>query len=230
MDQPYSMRAVLVPLDPTPSQEQLLRSYCGASRFAYNWAVATVKKNLETRAEERRSGVEETEITQSICWSAWSMIPLWNSLKDEVAPWYRDVTKYAFQSGVTNAATALKNYDQSKKGVRRGRPVGFPKFKNRRSRQSVTFTETGTQVSWFSSDSRHVRLILPRFATDPRITRRREQLQWLHTTESLRRLKTKAMSGEWTIQAVTISFTGGRWRASFALRQFVIPAPSSIRD
>ena len=107
-------------------------------------------------------------------------------------------------------ATALKNYDESKNGVRRGEPVGFPKFKNRHSKRSVTFTESGTLCDWLAADSRHVRLILPRFATDPRIARRREHLQWLHTTESLRRLKKKVTSGEWTIQAMTISFTGGR--------------------
>jgi len=45
------------------------------------------------------------------------MTPLWNSVKDEVAPWHRDVTKYAFQCGVTNAATALKNFNESKHGV-----------------------------------------------------------------------------------------------------------------
>jgi putative transposase len=229
MDQPYRLRAVLVALDPTPAQAQLLRSYCGASRFAYNWTIATVKENMDTRSEERRAGINENELTKSLSWSAWSMTPLWNSVKNEVAPWHRDVTKHAFQSGVTNATIALKNFNQSKIGVQRGGPVGFPKFKNRHSKQSFTLIDFTRIGSWFSEDSRHVRLVLPRFATDPRITRRREQLQWLHTTESLRRLKTKAMSGEWTIQAVTISFTGGRWRASFALRQFVIPAPSSIR-
>jgi putative transposase len=124
---------------------------------------------------------------------------------------------------VNNATVALKNLSESKSGVRRGRSVGFPKFKNRRSKFSVTFTETGTQAGWFTEDSHHVRLVLPRFATDPRITRRREQLQWLHTTESLGRLKKKVASGEWRIQSVTISFTGGRWQASFSVRQLVTP-------
>src|SRR5664280_1292468 len=131
-------------------------------------------------------------------------------------------TMHAFRSGVTHAATALKNFDESKKGVRRGPPVGFPKRKNRYSKLSGTFIEVRTQTGWFSEDSRHVRLILPRHATDPRITRHRSQLQWLHTTESLRRLKKKVVSQEWSIQSVTISFTGGRWQASFSVRQPLI--------
>jgi putative transposase len=219
---------VLVPLDPTPPQTQLLRSYCGAARFAYNWTVATAKENLDMRDEERRAGIDEADLTK-LCWSAWSMTPLWNSVKDEVAPWHRDVTKHAFRSGVTNASTALKNFHESKNGVRRGQPVEFPKFKNRHSKQSFTLIDFQRTGSWFSEDSRHVRLILPRFATDPRITRRREQLEWMHTTDSLRRLKKKVTTGEWTIQAVTISFTGGRWQASFSVRQLVVPSPSAIR-
>jgi len=229
MDQPYRTRAVLVPLDPTPAQAQLLRSYCGASRFAYNWTVATAKANLDVREEERLEGFAEADLTY-LSWSEWSMTPLWNSVKDQVAPWHRDVTKHAFRSGVANAAVALKNFDESRKGMRKGRPVGFPTFKKRHSRQSITFIQFNRSGDWFSQDSRHVRLILPRFATDQRITRRRDQLQWLHTTESLRRLKKKVLSGEWSVQAVTISFTGGRWQASFVVRQFVIPPSPAIRQ
>ena len=223
------MRAVLVPLDPNPAQAKILRSYCGASRFAYNWAVSLVNENLEVRAHERRRGVAEADLTKSLSWSPYSMTPLWNSMKDEVAPWHRDVTMHAFRSGVTNASAALKNFDKSKNEERRGPPVGFPKFKSRHSKQSVTFVEFNRPGSWFAEDSRHVRLILPHFATDPKITRHRDQLQWIHTTESLRRLKKKVMAGDWTVQSMTISFTGGRWQASFLVRQFVIPAPIAVR-
>jgi putative transposase len=229
MDHPYRTRGVTVPLDPTPAQAQLLRSYCGASRFAYNWTVAVAKENKDKRKIERNAGIDEADLTKSLSWSAWSMTPLWNSVKDEVAPWHRDVTKHAFRSGVTNASIALKNYQESAKGIRRGPLVGFPKFKNRHSKQSFTLIELKRPGHWFSEDSRHVRLILPRFATDPRITRRREHLQWLHTTESLSRLKKKVMSGEWAIQAVTISFVGGRWQASFSVRQLVVDAPRATR-
>jgi putative transposase len=229
VEQPCRTRAVVVPLDPTPAQAQLLRSYCGASRFAYNWAIARVKENLETRSLERASGIDEADRTKSLNWSPFTLTPLWNSQKDDVAPWHHEVTMHAFRSGVTNASVALRNFSELKNGARQGRPVGFPRFKNRHSRQSVTFIETRTQAGWFSLDSRHVRLILPRYATDPRVTRRREQLQWLHTTESLRRFKKKVAGGEWRIQALTISFTGGRWQASFSVRQLVATAPSSVR-
>src|SRR5665213_1748391 len=88
MEQPYRMRAFLVPLDPTPAQAQLMRSYCGASRFASNWTVATVKSNMDTRSNERRSGVADADLTRSLSWSPHSMTPLWNSAKDDIAPWH----------------------------------------------------------------------------------------------------------------------------------------------
>src|SRR5665213_1792049 len=229
MEQTYRMRATLVALDPAPAQAQLLRSYCGASRFAYNWAVATVKSNLDVRADERTAGIPEDDLTPSLSWTQYSLTPLWNSVKDEVAPWHHDVTKHAFQSGVTNASVALKNFSESKKGVRKGGPVGFPKFKNRHSKHSVTFIDTRKRAGSFAQDSRHVRLCLPLKATDPRIARRHDQLQWIHTTESLRRLKSKVALGEWTVQAVTISFTGGRWQASFLVRQFIVTPPRATR-
>src|ERR1035437_154539 len=196
----------MVSLDPTPSQSQLLRSYCGASRFGYNWVVAIAKQNKDTRAKERRAGMDEADLTETLSWSPWSMTPLWNSVKDEVAPWHHDVTMHAFRSGVTNAAIALKNYGESKSGARTGRPVGFPKFKKRHSKQSVTFTEIRMQDEWFAEDSRHVRLVLPKSAKDPCIARRRNKLKWIHSTESLGRLKRKVRSGEWTVQSVTVSF------------------------
>ena len=229
MEQTIQTRAVVVPLDPTPAQDQLLRSYCGSARFAYNWTIGKVKENLDARSREREEGVGESDLTKSLSWSPYSMTPFWNSMKDDVAPWHHDVTMHAFRCGVTNATVALKNFSESKGGARHGRSVSFPTFKNRRSKLSVTFTETRTQAGWFADDSRHVRLILPLGAADPRIARRREQLQWLHTTESLRRLKKKVSSGEWRIQSVTISFTGGRWQASFLTRQLIVSTPSGTR-
>ena len=222
------MRAIVVPLDPNAAQDELLRSYCGASRFAYNWTVGIAKENRDLRANERRAGVKESDLTKPLDWSSWTMTPLWNSVMRDVAPWHCDVTKHAFRCGVTNASNALMNYAESKRGERRGRPIEFPKFKNRHSKLSFTLIEFKNTDYWFSDDSRHVRLVLPKSASDPRITRRREQLRWMHTTESLKSFKNKVKSGEWTIQAVTISFAGGRWQASFAVRKY-IRAEQSIR-
>lgn len=50
----FVTRAVVFPLDVSPSEERLLMSYCGARRFAYNWVLATVKENLEPAGPSAR--------------------------------------------------------------------------------------------------------------------------------------------------------------------------------
>ncbi|RZK93849.1 MAG: transposase, partial [Rhodococcus sp. (in: high G+C Gram-positive bacteria)] len=47
------IRAFVYVLDPTPEQASVMRSHCGAQRFAYNWALSQVKANLDQRAAER---------------------------------------------------------------------------------------------------------------------------------------------------------------------------------
>ncbi|WP_211351767.1 helix-turn-helix domain-containing protein [Haloactinospora alba] len=65
------MRAYQFALDPTPAQQQALASHYGAARFAYNWALARIKTNLEQRRAQRESGVGERELTPSVSWSAY---------------------------------------------------------------------------------------------------------------------------------------------------------------
>ena len=69
MEQPFQTRAAVVPLDPTPAQAQLLRSYCGAARFAYNWTIGLVKENLDVRSRERGGGFAEGNLTTSLSWT-----------------------------------------------------------------------------------------------------------------------------------------------------------------
>src|ERR1022692_4669103 len=84
--QTHLTRAVLVPLDPTPAQEQLLRSYCGAARTAHNWIVDEVKSNLQIRRQEKDSGKGENDLTPTLSWSYNALSPAWNRVKAEVAP------------------------------------------------------------------------------------------------------------------------------------------------
>ncbi len=230
----YLTRAVVFPLDPTPAQERLLWSYCGAARFTHNWALALVKDNLTLRTEQRESGAPEADLTPSQSWSAYSFNKEWNAAKDDVAPWWREVSMHAFRSGVTAAAAGLENFATSRKGTRKGRPVGFPRFKSRdRSKPSVTFVEINHQESWFedpdvlqgrtSPHGHRIRLMLPQTTPDREVQRRRANLAWIHTTESTRRLARKVAAGASSIQKVTLSYTGGRWQASVLVRYLVAP-------
>src|SRR3989442_15334491 len=83
-------RAVVFTLDPSPAEERLLRSYCGAARKAYNWAVKEARANLAVRAAERTAGVPEAQLTPALSWSAFSLSKRWNSVKEAEAPWWRE--------------------------------------------------------------------------------------------------------------------------------------------
>lgn len=215
----YVTRAVVFPLDVSPSEERLLMSYCGARRFAYNWVLATVKSNLEMRRAEREAGVPEAELTPAVSWKAKRLSTLWNQVKGEVAPWWREVSMHAFRSGIVDAAQALENWSKSRNGQRKGRRVGFPRFKKRdKSVPSVSFVEINHQLSWLHESRRAIRLMLPQSTPDRDVKRRRAELVWLHTTTSTRRLYRLVEQGRATIQKVTVAKRGGRWQASVLVR------------
>jgi putative transposase len=223
-------RAVVFPLDLSPSEERLLVSYCGARRFAYNWVIATVTENSAVRRVERAAGVPEHQMTPAVSWSAKSLTVCWNKVKDEVAPWWREVSMHAFRSGVVDAATALKNWSESRSGKRKGPKIGFPRVKKKdRTVPSVSFVEINHQLSWLHPDRHRIRLMLPQASPDPHVHRRLRQLAWLHTLESTGALYRLIESGEATIQKVTVAKRGGRWQVSFLVRYKTAPSPAAVK-
>lgn len=225
----YVTRAVKFTLDPTPAQQRMLRSYCGAARFSFNWALGQVKDNLVIRAGEREAGVAEDALTPAVSWSKYSLRKQFNAEKADVAPWWGEVAKHCFDTGIIQAADALKNWSDAKHGRRRGH-MGFPSFRSkRRPMQSVSFVELNHQLSWLN-DSRHaVRLMLPQAlvqSKDPHTRAKARLLVWVHTVESTRRLYRLVESEKATIQKVTFSHRGGRWQVSFQVRYQVAHAPT----
>ena len=116
------LEAVKVARDPTPRQTRLLESHAGAARFAYNAGLAHVKARLE-------AGVRPE-------WSYYGLRKWWNANKDTLTmngdtgvAWWRENSKEAYNTGLESLGNALKNFSKSRKGQRRGRGVGFPRFK-----------------------------------------------------------------------------------------------------
>lgn len=181
------IRAYRFALDPGPLQEEQLRSHCGAQRFAYNWALRLVKANLEQRSAERTYGIADSELTPALNWSAYSLRRTWNTIKDDVAPWWRENSKEAYSSGLANLATALNNWAVSQSGDRQGRPMRFPRFKTKKSQLSCRFT-TGA-FGLVDTDRRHVKL--------PRIGR-------VRTHESTRKLARRVDRGSARIRSATV--------------------------
>ena len=115
------LEAVKVTLDPTPAQGKLLLSHAGAARFAYNAGLAHVKAALDAG--------EKPE------WTCYSLLRWWNANKDILAvgegggPWWKKNSKESYARALDSLAKALSNWSKGKRGVRKGRRVGFPKFK-----------------------------------------------------------------------------------------------------
>ncbi len=133
----------------TTGQSALIRQHFGARRFAYNWALAQVKANLDARTGELA--------VPALAWSLPALRKQWNQAKDQVAPWWRACSKEAYASGIADLVAALHNWSDAKHGRRSGARVGFPRFKTRRrDRGRVRFT---TGAMRLEPDRRH--LVLP---------------------------------------------------------------------
>ena len=182
--------AVKVALDPTPAQERRFLSHAGAARFAYNAALAHVKEALDAG--------EKPE------WSFYSLINWWNANKNDLAidddgvTWWQENSKEAYSYGVESIAKGLSNWSKSRKGTRKGRKVGFPKFKSK-NETTPKFACASGSFRLIGGDPKALRL--------PRIGR-------VHCMENV----TKRV-GDARILRVTISQRTGRWFASLTVER-----------
>ena len=134
-------------LDPTPRQRRALASHCGAARVAYNWGLALAKARLDQR---------QADPSVPVPWTLFDLRREWSRAKDQAAPWWGENSKEAYNSGLDALARALKNWSDSRRGCRKGRSVGFPRFKKKgRSRDSCRFTTGAIKVL---PDRKHVQL------------------------------------------------------------------------
>lgn len=184
------LEAIRVSLDPSPEQERLLLSHAGAARFAYNAALAHVKEALDAG--------EKPE------WSFYSLRKWWNANKDELAVdddgviWWTNNSKEAYSYGVESLAKGLSNWAKSRRGVRKGHRVGFPKFKAK-----------GKTVPSFAYATGSFGLIRndPKALKFPRIGR-------IHCMENV-----AARVGDARVLRMTISQRAGRWFASLTVER-----------
>ena len=185
--------AVKVALDPTPAQERLMLSHAGAARFAYNAGLVHVKAALEAG--------EKPE------WSYFSLVNWWNANKDTLAvdadgvPWWRENSKEAANSGLRSLASALSNWSKSRKGKRKGRRVGFPKFKSKdRETPRFSYSTSGPGTGGLIKGD-------PKALWLPRIGR-------VHCMENV----TARVDGVRVIR-MTISRRAGRWYAALTVER-----------
>jgi putative transposase len=205
----WTVAAYRFALDPTPRQKWALLSHCGAARFAHNWAVSWVRAAWDQRQAEASYGVAESGLTP---WRPWSLPALrkrWNRVKHDVAPWWAENSKEAYNSGLATAAAAFDNYAASRKGSRAGARMGMPRRKRKHTAAlSCRFTTGAIRVE---RDRTHV--TLPRLGT-------------LKTHESTRKLARRLEHSTAKILSATVSRRGGRWFCSFqvAVQRHDVPA------
>jgi putative transposase len=169
------MRAHKTRLNPTPEQEVYLKKACGTARFAFNWGLARWK-------EAKEQGVEKC--------GPMTLKKEFNALKREQFPWTLEVTKNAVEDGFRRLRAALRNYYDSKKGERAGEAVGFPHFKSKRGKQSVT-------------------LDYERFKVDGHWLRIQKLATPINMAEQLR------FAGK--LKWATVAYEAGRWYVSFTV-------------
>jgi putative transposase len=106
-----------------PDRAALVRSHFGARRFAFNWALAQVRADLQAKRADPAH--------ESVDWDLASLRWVWNRAKDTVAPWWANNSKERYSSALADLVDGLRNWSASKNGTRGGRRVGFPRFKSR---------------------------------------------------------------------------------------------------
>jgi putative transposase len=111
---------------PTDQQKQSLAQLFGCVRVVWNDALAICKQSEKKPCS---ADLQKTVITRA--------------KQTEERTWLEDVSCVPLQQSVADLDVAFKNFFNSCKGKRKGRKVGYPKFKKRTSSQSARFTLRG---------------------------------------------------------------------------------------
>jgi putative transposase len=171
-------------LDSAPAQERVLRSHAGASRFAWNWGLAKCRRRYEAEGK---------------WYSAVDLHKLWNAEKkaDPALAWWGENSKCAYQEAFRDLDRALRDFVKSRKGGRKGKRLGFPRFK-KRGKCPDSFRLYG------HIHCRRDAVKLP-------------VLGVIRTHESTRKLARRLENGTARILSATVSRTAQRWFVSFTV-------------
>jgi putative transposase len=172
-------------LGPSPAQEHMLRSHAGAARFAWNWGLAKCVQRYEAEGK---------------WYTGTDLHKIWNAEKkaDSGLAWWSENSKCAYQEAFRDLERALKDFVKSKKGQRKGRRLGFPRFKKRgKARDSFRFSTGAIRCGRTS-------VTLPRIGE-------------IRIHENGRKLARRLESGTARILSATVSRTAQRWFVSFTV-------------
>lgn len=129
-------------LDPTVEQAVVLSRHAGAARFAFNQCLRLVKTGLTDRKATPDTAVP---------WTGFDLINTFNGWKKTEnagrvftvdaagvvepvvtgLPWRTQVCQQVFEEAAVDLGRGLKAWSDSRSGKRKGRSVGFPRFKKK---------------------------------------------------------------------------------------------------
>ena len=172
-----------------------MASHAGAARFAYNAGLAHVKEAID--AGEKPD------------WSFYSLVNWWNANKNSLAvgadgaTWWQENSKESYCRALESLSKGLSNWSKSRRGDRKGRKVGFPKFKAK-GRATPKFAYGTGSFGLVKNDPKALKL--------PRIGR-------VHCMENV-----AALVGDAKVKRMTVSRRAGRWYASLTVERDDTPA------
>jgi len=119
-------RAYKTELDPNDKQRTMAGRCCGAARYVYNWGLAEWKRGYEAGEKPSR----------------YKLCKHFNSVKDDVCPWVREIPYAVTEAAFCNLGSAFQHFFRRVKN--KEKEAGYPKFK-KRGRDS-SFQLKGTRV------------------------------------------------------------------------------------
>jgi putative transposase len=160
--------------------------------------LAHVKAVMSQRAAERTYGIPDEQLTPTVGWSAPALERFWRATHREFYPWFteEELSSRVPKEACRALAAALSNWAKSKTGARKGRRVGFPRYRRRKD---------GAR---FRMDADRARPAGPRQVRIPAVgtVKVREDLGWLTG---------RIAGGRARVVASRIERRAGRWWISF---------------
>ena len=204
-------------LDPTDDQLCALARHAGAARFAFNQCLRMVKDALNARIADHFAELPWTGYDLINAFNAWKKtaeagrvfavgLEASPELIEIGLPWRAEVCQQVFEEAAIDCGRALAAWSDSRDGFRRGRRVGFPRFKRK-----VGSTDSFRVRNRQRKDRRPLIRVgdkgQPRTVTLP-------GLGLLRVHDDTRRIRRMLATGRARILFATVRRHGGRWWVS----------------
>ncbi len=204
-------------LDPTVEQFQVLSRHAGAARFAFNQCLQMVKTALTQREFDPHTEVPWTGFDLVNAFNAWKktadagrvLVVDADGVADVVVTglaWRAEVCQQVFEEAAVDCGRALTAWSDSRAGKRKGKRIGFPRFKQK----------NGAMGS-FRVRNKHSKHRLPAIRVGDHSRPRSVTLPGigqLRVHDDTRRLRRMIAKDRATILFATVSHRAGRWWVS----------------